>query len=197
MLCELWEQTIHNLSFKALEDASDISCRGRGRGKVLVCVSLKKIGRIFHLELIKHPTPNHPGIMKIYPSGICFCSIRKSLCGLGQVSDHLDFSFQRDGLQQALPAEDAGTLPALLRSDFTDESIAIAVRSCLSFSFVGSMKRILQKMTVVFGSMDLIFGKTKQEIVSSKTKESYSAVFHLRFIRSISMRNMGNLVRNI
>lgn len=96
-----------------------------------------------------------------------------------------------------LPAEDAGTLPALLRSDFTDESIAIAVRSCLSFSFVGSMKRILQKMTVVFGSMDLIFGKTKQEIVSSKTKESYSAVFHLRFIRSISMRNMGNLVRNI
>lgn len=60
-----------------------------------------------------------------------------------------------------LPVEDAGTLPALLRSGFIDESIVIAVRSCLPFSFVGSMKRILQKMTVIFGAMDLIFGKTK------------------------------------
>lgn len=93
---------------------------------------------------------------------ICFCSVSKSLCDLGQVSYHLDFSFPEAWTGEGfLLAKDAETLLALWRCEFIDESVSDYAKVLFILSFVGSWKRMLQKMEKSFFFLLLIFKKTK------------------------------------
>lgn len=144
-------------------------------------------------------TFKQPGAMKIYPGGIYFFSVHKSLCDLGQVSYYSDFSFSVGWTIYQVSCLLMMLLLSqhFLRSGFINVSTEINLRSCLFFSFVGSWERMLQKMTVILGATDLIFGKTKWEIIPPRTKKSYRDAFPPTLIPNISMKKMGNFVRKI
>ena len=111
----------------------------------------------------KHPAPKlkYAGAMKMHSYRICFCSVSKSLCDLGQVSYHLDFCFPEAWTGEGfLLAKDTVTLLALWRCEFIEESVGDCAEVLFILSFVGSWKRMLQKMEKSFFWL-LIFEKTK------------------------------------
>lgn len=115
-------------------------------------------------EGTKHPAPKlkHTGALKMHSHRICFCSVSKSLCDFGQVSYHLDFSFPEAWTREGfLLAKDTVTLLALWRCEFIDETVGDYAKALFILSFVGSWKRMLQKMEKSFFFLLLIFKKTK------------------------------------